>query len=55
MVYVEGNRGLYDEEYGSLLKKSDLNMKSVASKNVEKQSVPLALKVFFRKDAGCSV
>ena len=42
-------KAIYDEECGSLLKKSDLNMKSVAPKNVEKQSVPLALKVFSEK------
>jgi len=42
-------KAIYDEEFCALLKKSDLNLKSIAPKNVEKQSVPLALKVFSEK------
>lgn len=42
-------KAIYDEECSALLKKSDLNLKSIAPQNVEKQSVPLALKVFSEK------
>ena len=42
-------QNVYEEERGNLLKKSDLSSKSVFPKNIEKQSVPLALKVFSEK------
>ena len=40
---------IYDEEAGDLLKKSVLTAKSINPKNIEKQSVPLALQVFSEK------